>query len=242
MTFLRPEIVLAPGGPDSGFSLSYPHENELINSIIKVKVYSEAVFSCRWLVEQHQLGLMWRQELTTSDFRKELYIKALWGPKSRPFRIYIHGQPGLLKYVHGTRLARSGWSQRGDLNVDEFECLVATLGKVRVTSKIDSMLNCQLTMKTVKTIEDERRAGIIRPYSPQRNPLSVSGMSFHGDLRGRMASGLYLVGRGSRAIFWFWEIEYDNRCYHEFQANDLAKGEKIYCAEEFDSWVTDDSV
>lgn len=46
---------------------------------------------------------------------------------------------------------------------------------------------------------------------------------------------MYLVGRGEKAIYWFWEINHELEYYREFQTIDLARGQEVY-RDEFDLW------
>lgn len=43
------------------------------------------------------------------------------------------------------------------------------------------------------------------------------------------------IGRGSKSIFWYWEVNYDLGTFREFETIDLAEGERLYQEERFDS-------
>lgn len=91
-------------------------------------------------------------------------------------------------------------------------------------------------MSTLKTVKQQQETGIIQPYSPER---SLSSLLFRKKPKGRVERGLYQIGYGTKAIFWFWELNYDKRYYREFRTDNYAKGKKIFRAEPFDSWEYD---
>lgn len=49
-------------------------------------------------------------------------------------------------------------------------------------------------------------------------------------------TNLYCIGQGEKAIYWFWEINYELEYYREFRTIDLAGGQKVYREERFDLW------
>lgn len=76
----------------------------------------------------------------------------------------------------------------------------------------------------------------MRPYSP-RQDLSFRLTSLLREKQpDKVESGSYLVGCDSKAAFWFWEINYDKRTYHDFRCANYVEGEKVYHAERFDLW------
>lgn len=232
MTLICAELALAPGIPDSGFSLSYPYGNELSNSLIKTSVYTTACFVCRLLVDNAVLSPVWRQKLATGDFRKELHIYALLFAGMGEVAAIIYNQRCLFKYVDGTRLA---WTERlGEPGSGEFPGLINTLKEVSHITVEACVASYLLTVITPKTIEKDQQAGIIRPYSPQRSLFSRFRSLFREKRRNTIESGLYLVGHGHKAIFWFWELNHKHRVYREFRTTNLEEGEKIYYAQEFD--------
>lgn len=68
--------------------------------------------------------------------------------------------------------------------------------------------------------------------------MSLFGLKPQGQSR----SMLYVLGRGSGKIYWFWELDLNSRYYREFQAVGLAAGENVYREENFESWESDDEV
>jgi len=71
-----------------------------------------------------------------------------------------------------------------------------------------------------KRIEWRQQRNIIRPYHPTPPFLDKP--------QGRVESGLNILGRDSKSIFWYWEINYDLQTYRDFEAIDLAEGERLY--------------
>ncbi len=44
------------------------------------------------------------------------------------------------------------------------------------------------------------------------------------------------MGRNERAIFWYWEIDYELGHFQYFLTTDLVEGEKRFREEDFASW------
>jgi len=200
------ELVLAPGVPDSAFSLSYPSTNELVNSLIKVCIYrtldseDSEKFSATG-----EVGLN-----AACDFRKHLHIvthftRVLRPDSSRPTRSLLWGCECRVKCLPGifiTWVSRAGFSK---FNVPEFKLM----------------------------IKQRQQANIIQPYN--HGLTSQIKSFFQNKSQEQVESAVYRIGRGEKSTFWYWEINYELRHYREFRAVNLAKGKKLYEEENFDS-------
>lgn len=118
------ELVLASDVLDSASSLSCPYTNELVNSIIKARVYvsvgTEDVNSFSALGAYGMFNV-------DVDFRKRLHIdtyiySAATG--SHPFHFLFWGVRGCFKLYVGTEIR---WFSLVEFNVDEFKLVSASL-------------------------------------------------------------------------------------------------------------------
>lgn len=69
----------------------------------------------------------------------------------------------------------------------------------------------------------------MRPY--------YTASPFLSNPQGRIESGLYVIGRDSKSVFWYWEINYDLETYREFRTLYLVEGETLYREGWFDSYT-----
>lgn len=98
------ELVPAPDIPNSSFPLSYPAENEQVNSLSKAWVY--AAIGNRF-PDRYYLVLNNRTLEMHCDFRKNLYIftsvcRSCFVPPDKPFQSKLHDYSGTGKALPGT--------------------------------------------------------------------------------------------------------------------------------------------
>jgi hypothetical protein len=51
-----------------------------------------------------------------------------------------------------------------------------------------------------------------------------------------LENGLFLVGQGSKSIFWYWEIDTLGRTYREFKSVDFEVAMEAFQTEDWDLW------
>jgi hypothetical protein len=63
--------------------------------------------------------------------------------------------------------------------------------------------------------------------------------SDHAAVRPRLdcENGLFLVGRDSKSIFWYWEIDSLGRTYREFRSVDSEMGMAVFKLDDWESWT-----
>lgn len=109
-------MVTAPGVSGSGSSLSYPHTNELINSLIKARVYIHigAEDAENFPIPGDPAGL--RGEC---DFRKHFHIVTnFWVRRPVAKSALVWGCECLQKTWPGTRIRTISWAK---FDVNEFK-------------------------------------------------------------------------------------------------------------------------
>ncbi|KAF9449066.1 hypothetical protein P691DRAFT_774915 [Macrolepiota fuliginosa MF-IS2] len=207
-SFRGSELDLAPGLPDSASSLSWPYTNELVNSILKSRVYDWAFDACFSLGCLPEADRQLLQRFSRADFRKArqnnamLYAGHSGFPKTTRWNC-----DGRFKVTHGTELFR--------IPRDELQ------------TQFD-------VVKFKAEIRRWKEYGIIQPYYPNFTSLFKSLISKKSQRE--LISGLYRIGRGSKSIFWYWEINFKEEYYQEFWAANLAEGKRVYQREQFDLW------
>lgn len=206
----RLELVRAPGAPDSTSNLPYPYTNELISSLIEARIYSII----------YGQGRPFRADF---DFRKQLYIvistyRSFHANKD-VFQVTLYQCVCFRKCVHSTVLC---WLQPGKFANFDIAAFKKVSQGIITPRKCDSYC--------LKRIEAQQQRNIIEPYHPTSPTLLNKS-------QGRTESGLYIVGHGSKSIFWYWEIDYDLETFRQFETPDLDEGERLYQGECFEPQV-----
>jgi hypothetical protein len=71
-----------------------------------------------------------------------------------------------------------------------------------------------------------KREGIIEPY---HSTLTSRWRHFLRQIcPGSKRSGLYILGRADKAVFWYWELDTASKEYFDFLTLDLAAAIRIY--------------
>lgn len=93
--------------PDSASSLSYPYTSELVNSVVKAKVYDSLHGVCLELCDSPSLDPRLQQQLCHVDFRKSLCAKtSLYAGHVGFLCFSVWGYAGRSKVIGGTQLFR----------------------------------------------------------------------------------------------------------------------------------------
>ncbi len=200
------DLVRAPGTPTPTSTLSYPYTNELVNSFVEASLYNNISG------EEAPSG-------ADFDFRKQLYVttsisRAIFTNED-VIETTLRHCAGSSKYAHRTALA---WLQPG-----EFPKFSVSRFKGVSPPRIIIGITNHLTVS--KEINRWRQRSIMRPYRPA-SPV-------HNKIQDQAETGLYVVGRETKSIFWYWEIHYELKVYREFKTMDLAEGKRVF-REEFD--------
>lgn len=120
------ELIRAPGVTDSASSLSYPYTNELVNSLIKARVYiSVGREDSQSFSAPGGLGALGAD----LDFRKRLHILTHFGSTigSLPSSGFRWGCECRAKSSPGTRVC---WIPLDKFNVDEFKLVNPSIGPI----------------------------------------------------------------------------------------------------------------
>ncbi len=116
------ELVLAPGVADSASSLSYPYTNELVNSVIKARVYIRA-----GIEDGGSFSVLGANGVfdVDVDFRKRLHIvtRLFSTPGSPPRRSQSWGCRCRFTCYVGTDIT---WISLADFDVNEFKMVSAS--------------------------------------------------------------------------------------------------------------------
>ncbi len=146
------ELVLAPGVPDSASSLSYPYTNELVNSLIKAKVYIDIGRE-----DEENFSTPGRFGVLDADldFRKRLHILTnTWSASgSLPASGYLWNCEYRNKSYPGTLIS---WISLSKFNIDEFKSVKPII-----------LYSADVPLLTVNHV-DGREAAARRRYSPMR--------------------------------------------------------------------------
>ncbi|KXN87830.1 hypothetical protein AN958_08069 [Leucoagaricus sp. SymC.cos] len=206
-TYPLTSSVASSSAPTSA-SLSFPYSSELVNSIIKAEVYDRVYYTSTVLVDSHEFEPKLRRKLAQCDFRKSLQIRSSLLPERRLVHTQYRGCSGYLIHIGGAVLCRILPTAFADFDVDEFR----------------------------KMLERRRGGGIIRPY-----PRSLSarvGSFFHKEkCQDPLESGLLIMGKGQKAIYWYWEIDHRRKYFQSFQSADLAAGERALKEDNINEWL-----
>ncbi|KAF9445555.1 hypothetical protein P691DRAFT_777487 [Macrolepiota fuliginosa MF-IS2] len=204
------ELSLAPDVPDSASSLSWPYTNELANSALKASVYDWAFGTCFRFFALLPIERQLLQRFGHVDFRKAYQNEAMVLTQDSDFMTSVRWHCcGYFKIIHSTQLFRAPRDKfRAQFNVAKFEAAIKRWKECR----------------------------IIEPHYP--NLTSWFKSLVPKKSQGNVISGLYRMGHGLKSVFWYWEINLKEEYYQEFQAVDLAEGERVYRDERFDLWPT----
>jgi hypothetical protein len=82
-----------------------------------------------------------------------------------------------------------------------------------------------------------KKHGIIKSYHPTFS--SRLKHLFQAKVSGSEHSGLYILGRGDKAIIWYWELNINSKEYYEFRTLDLMRAMEIYEASKYEMWSRD---
>ncbi|KAF9451467.1 hypothetical protein P691DRAFT_807829 [Macrolepiota fuliginosa MF-IS2] len=205
------DLMLAHGVADSAFSLSWPYTNELVNSILKARIYDRAFDACIQLGELPEIEHQLLQRFSRADFRKAQLNRAmLFAGHSGFLGCLSWGCDGHRKYISETQLFR--------IPRDEFR---ENFDVTRFKAAIKRWKEC----------------GMIQPYHPNLGSQLKSLITKKS--RGKLISELFCVGHGPKSVFWYWEINLKEEYYRDFRTSNLVEGERIYREEKFDLWPTE---
>ncbi|KXN85500.1 hypothetical protein AN958_11238 [Leucoagaricus sp. SymC.cos] len=83
------------------------------------------------------------------------------------------------------------------------------------------------------------KLGVIKPYHPHLPSTLASVPQMFSRLKHAQCSGRYKLGRGDKAVYWYWEFDMEEGYFLEFRALDFAKAMRIYEKERFAMWDED---
>ncbi|KAF9441166.1 hypothetical protein P691DRAFT_766631 [Macrolepiota fuliginosa MF-IS2] len=210
--FHEPELFLAPGVPGSAPSLSWPHTNGLVNSMLKACVYDWVSSSCFEFIRHPGVEPQLMRHFGRADFRKaQENMTVVFAEHSALLGSWSWGYRGKCKYIRGTCLFRTLLSTFQTFDVVGFNAMIKRFQKY----------------------------GIIQPYHP--NFTSRFKSLVPKKFQDKYISGLYRIGHGPKSCFWYWEINFEAGYYREFMSPDLAEGRRIYEEERFDLWDGEDA-
>jgi len=201
------ELVLAPEFRDSASSLSSPYTNELVNSLIKAFVYKHV--ACGF--SRRPYYPIENKDEIDCDHRKNLHVatsisRTLNLNPDVVFCTIFRSCRCYAKAILGTRIMWLRGSEFRKFDIAKFK----------------------------QVIGQDERTGLIQRHHTDFASRLKSLVPRKSDVG--VESGLYRIGRGKKAIYWFWEINYELEYYRQFKTIDLAKGQKVYREERFDLW------
>jgi hypothetical protein len=71
-----------------------------------------------------------------------------------------------------------------------------------------------------------KKLRIVKPYHPTFT--SRLRRLFQTKHSGSERSGLYTLGRGDKAVYWYWELNMDSKEYYDFMTLDLTRAMDIF--------------
>lgn len=86
-----------------------------------------------------------------------------------------------------------------------------------------------------KVFNKLRTSGVIRPYFPTLASWCKSKIlwKYRGS---ETQSGLYVVGQGSKKMFWYWGLDHG---LQQYRTSNLAEAQKLYQQERFELWKSE---
>ncbi|KAJ3569803.1 hypothetical protein NP233_g4813 [Leucocoprinus birnbaumii] len=171
-------LVHAYDGPSN--VLSWPAHVTLIDSYIKVVTFNNAGFTLLHALHPYnQLDPQIVGLLADFDFRKHLLSQCYVFSGALVSRSINLGFPSLAKYVHGA-------------SISTMLC--------RIPPSFFHAFDGQLFRESVRQLE---KHGVIRKM--HSSDLMTRLRKNSGKSRGKVTSGLYKKGYGSRKTYWYWE-------------------------------------
>ncbi|KXN83051.1 hypothetical protein AN958_01873 [Leucoagaricus sp. SymC.cos] len=209
-------LGLAPNVPNSSISLSYPQGNEFIDSFIKFWVFTQTT------VDLSHNG----QPLL--DFLERIPSSSLQMLADLDYRKY------LLAEITVTGLGLwEGHSILGTRGLDRVtpSALFSSLPSTRFEA-----FDCDAFLRMVDKFE---KSGIVKPYHPKlpSRVASVYRAFSRRPSEGKFFCGQYKLGRGEKAIYWYWEFDTEQRYFREFDTLDFMEAMRIYQAAKEDLWT-----
>ncbi|KXN92929.1 hypothetical protein AN958_08370 [Leucoagaricus sp. SymC.cos] len=98
----------------------------------------------------------------------------------------------------------------------------------------------QLVIDGLQRFEKLKKLNVIKPYHPNFLSTVTSIPRVFSQWRElKKTSRRYKMGHGDKAIYWYWEFDMEQKCYHEFLALNFEEAMKIYETEKFKMWEED---
>lgn len=81
----------------------------------------------------------------------------------------------------------------------------------------------------IKRVDKLEKLGLIKSFLPS----DVAPMYNYQDSRHQSGTsyGLYELGKGEKSVVWYWELDLEKRCYHEFKTINFAEAMGVYTAQ-----------
>ncbi|KAF7760203.1 hypothetical protein Agabi119p4_10879 [Agaricus bisporus var. burnettii] len=195
------DLELAPGVPSSAASLVWPYpgpSNELTNSHLKAFVFNHIFTSLFSLLNTNNLEPKLAKKILEVDHRTAIVNRSRL--LSEPLTSsYVYGTYGMLRVVRGTIFRYVPTVVFDDFDLNLFK------QRVKHRTKLNLIRPYYLT-----SLSKCKSYFMRRPFSDGSN------------------SGLYILGRGMKSFFWYWEINLKARCFFEFETCDLLEASRIH--------------
>ncbi|KXN83787.1 hypothetical protein AN958_01064 [Leucoagaricus sp. SymC.cos] len=194
-----------------------PQENQFVKSFCQLDAFAGVSLnlvhdSSNLLVFIDNLSSDILRKLATLDYRKYLVVDMQgWGPGLRGDAI-VMGHTGVDRILPGILFSSIELDELESFDSGAFLAMVQKLEKLRV----------------------------IRPYHPSlSSPLAYFLQVLLSRRNHVKCCASYELGHGSRAVYWYWEFDMEQKYFHEFRALDFVKAMKIYKKEKFEMWKPD---
>ncbi|KAJ3568492.1 hypothetical protein NP233_g5667 [Leucocoprinus birnbaumii] len=205
-------LALAPHTLRYASIMSWPHLDERVNRFILELAFgfitADILHDCHLRAKYSELVIRscQFQALRDLNYRKSLIVDISSGRPSLDLGIILGLNLGVDRIIPGTTFSCLGPPAFRQFDAATFLEMVEVLKKHEIISPYDSTFSSKLKS------------------SFTRQPGTTK------------TSGLFLLGRGDKAIYWYWEYSIELQYFHEFHTVDLVQAMKLYQTEKFEMW------
>ncbi|KAF9444073.1 hypothetical protein P691DRAFT_363226 [Macrolepiota fuliginosa MF-IS2] len=167
--FQDSELVLAPGIPDSAYSLSWPHTDELINSMLKVLANNFLQRTCLDLISIPLLNPRVLQQFKDADSRKTLHLTTVLYGHGQLMSTTLFGCQSYARSIPGTQLIRQLPHEFSRFDIHRFEKLIERLRQMGIIWTYQHSLASFMSSLPTKS-QEQRISGL---YCIGNGPKSI---------------------------------------------------------------------